>query len=238
MRTHSGRCLALAALLGCGRTSPAPATSTSTTLIKSDAVAGPGDAASAPADAAVAPDAPQLAPPAPSVEPISLDWTLTRAGDHLHVTYTVHNTSTAPVFLLDHLLLPDRGKWRDAADRAVVRTGDRAGTIELVRGYAQPDNTGTSVEIQYAPAARRLAPGASLDGAADIPLPLVAWHPFARSLALAPSPTEAVLIIGYLVDHDRWASLPLADGTTATVPGPPYIGAQRLLRAAPQAIPR
>ncbi|MCE9577068.1 MAG: hypothetical protein K8W52_28230 [Deltaproteobacteria bacterium] len=137
--------------------------------------------------------------------------------------------------MLDHLLV--NGERHDAFDRVVVRNGARPGVVEFVRGFAQLENVGRGIAMTYDPAMRRLEPGATVTGAADIPLPLTAWHNFGWAVELKGTPQTATLLIGYVTDWDSWASVSLDDGTTVTVPQPGYLPRQQFVRSVPLAIP-
>lgn len=234
-------CLSILVLAAC-EASPQPRTAATApparvdearTTPRIDAGITLGDA---PVDASP-PDAPTPDPGAAARagNPLDLDWTLVRAGDHLHLEYSVHNASAISVSLLDHLLVD--GERHDAFDRAVVRNGAKPGMVEFVRGFAQLENVGRGIAMIYHPAMRRLEPGATATGAADIPLPLTAWHNFGWAVTLKGTPQTATLLIGYLTDWDSWASVSLDDGTTVTVPQPGYLPRQQFVRSAPRAIP-
>jgi hypothetical protein len=182
--------LALLALAACGRG-------------HRDAAAVPHPAARrADASPAPVPEPVDAQPQAPS--PIALDWDLTRAGNELHLHYTVHNESDQWVVLLDRLLF---GEARPAFDRVIVRDGDSPGVVSLVRGDVGPP-PGVGVQVYERPAVRALAPGKRVSGDAVVALPVTAWHNYVTAWPLTGTPTRAYLEIGYLVGD------PLLDDAT------------------------
>ncbi len=168
------------------------------------------------------------------MHPIKLDWTLTRQGNTLQLTYTVENTSAKPVVLLDRLYHPMSKGNEPAFDRVIVRNSDTPGVVSFVRGYVAPDHPIGGV---FQPIARKLEPKEKVTDSATIPLPLEAWHNFARPTPLTGTPTEAVLEIGYLVDHAKWVKIKLTDGSEYTGPGHPFVNDQKLIRSDRKPIP-
>ncbi len=169
------------------------------------------------------------------MHPITLEWNLSQTGDQLQLSYTVSNTSTSVVYLLDQLVVPSSKGLEPGFDRVIVRNADTPGVVSFARGFVRPDQPmGGGV---YVPAARRLDPGKQLEGKAVVSLPLAAWHNFAPASPLIGSPTSAVLDIGYLPGHDKWTELKLSDGTTAKAPGHPFVATQKFIRAAQRKLP-
>jgi hypothetical protein len=177
-------------------------------------------------------------PPMPTTQPLTLDWQLTRSGDRLQLSYSVHNDSDKALYLLDRLVVPSSKGLEAAFDRVIVRDGDAAGVVSFVRGYAPPfaDKRGGIGGIQQ-PAAQKLEAGQTITGTATVPLPLTAWHNFGPAQPLTGAPTQAYLEIGYLLDHDKWASLELVDGTKLSGPANPFVADQRMVRSDTRPIP-
>lgn len=145
---------------------------------------------------------------------IQLTWSIRRAGNALHIRYAVRNASAAPVVLLDQLT--EGGvEPRPAFDRVIVRDGDQPGVVSFARAeIAGPPGVGVAVATPAA--ARALAPGATIVGAAVVPLPLTGWYP-SGPWHLRGTPTRAYLEIGYLAGAVDLTDLTLADGSTIDV---------------------
>lgn len=236
-----GALCAVTALTACERTPPAPrvtAPATDTGVTGAAPVAPGGAAPVSPVDAAhvtvVVATADRDASMQPSNLPVTLTWDLTRSGDTLHVAYHVHNTTSATVFLLDRLVVPDAQGLHAAFDRVIVREGDTAGVVAFSRAYVRPERGTGGI---YVPVAQRLEPGKTVDGEADVPLPITAWHNFSKASPLQITPTHAYLEIGYLTEQDQWVQINLADGTQLSGPAHPFVDRQQLVRSDTRAIP-
>lgn len=150
---------------------------------------------------------------------VDLSWGLTREGDHLRVSYTLHNGGDAGLLVLDQMIVFGQTDGYDRAPDAIIaRADDQDPTLlHLVRGRVQPYGRAM---IELVPGGRDLAPGAELSGAALVPLPLRGWHPNDRFRDLATPPTRAVLEIGVLpadAPTDDWP----VPGGSLRVPSPP-----------------
>lgn len=151
-------------------------------------------------------DAPGAADPGafpPAVESavdaeFPLSWTLSSREGRLLVSWEIKNQSGAPVWLLDTDFVPETEGYRRDRDHIVTVPGAEAGLVRLVRGHLRPP-PGQGVAVEYTPAARELAPGASQRGEARPALPLTSWHPYYVLGALPRGLKRAVLEIGILV---------------------------------------
>lgn len=170
------------------------------------------------------------------MHPITLDWSLERKGNALRVTYSIKNTSTQDVVLLDRLYMPTAKGKEPAFDRAIVRGGDTADDVLFVRGYVPPA-PGRSAGGIEPPLARKLAPNATITGEASVPLPVTAWHNYLRTESLKGTPKQAALEVGYLVDHKTWVEITLTDGSKHQAPGHPFVAEQKLIRGAAKPLP-
>lgn len=170
------------------------------------------------------------------MHPLTLDWKLERKGNALQLSYTIQNTSEKPVVVLDRLYHPTSKGKEPAFDRVIVRDGDTPDVVSFVRGYVPPP-PGIGIGGVFPPIARKLEPKEKATGEATIPLPLTAWHNFASPTPLHGTPRQAVLEIGYLVDHGKWVQVILTDGSNLTGPGDPFVNDQKLIRGQPQPIP-
>lgn len=144
-----------------------------------------------------------------------LEWTLTRADDHLEIRYSLTNRSSARIYVVDQMYTGSSGPRTPAPDRVVVAPSDRPDTVRFVRGIVE---TSTMVEVEHAPGATFVDPGQAHEGSAKVPLPLKAWHPYAPEDPLSEDLKYAVLEIATLSGEGEWGSVQLSDGGTATVP--------------------
>ena len=104
-----------------------------------------------------------------------------------------------------------------------------------MRGFVDP---GHPVQVQYAPAARSLDPGKSLEGSAEVAWPLQAQHPYGRLAPLPAGLKTATLRVGYLSGPVQWTKYPTADGSALTAPQlPSAVSLQRFARAAAKPLP-
>ncbi|MCB9564279.1 MAG: hypothetical protein H6708_28175 [Kofleriaceae bacterium] len=163
-----------------------------------------------------------------SPAPVTLEVTLTGAPDAVDVAYTIANTSDAPVWLLDTLLVRDGGAWQAAPARAIVSRGE-PGQVRFILGYLRAGSQRPEIEqgvaVSMPPAAHRLGPGEHVDGGFQVPRPLTPWHPYLE-MARLRDPVRAVVEIGYLAgDEPRWDQQPAAPAG-ARVPDLPSVNAR------------
>lgn len=153
--------------------------------------------------------------PKPAAHDVAVTWKVTKSGNALAVTYQVTNGTTAPVYLLDQPIGNDGDKYKVLADRAYVSRG-QPHVVRFVRGYLDAESQLPEVEqgdhATIFPGMRPLAPGAKLDGAFSVPLPLEAWCP-GLEMADVKDAQRAVLEIGYVTADGPWQELPAASGT-------------------------
>lgn len=141
-----------------------------------------------------------------------LTWSLrpTPDGQALRVEYAVANRGTTPIFCLDRMT-PFVGDAAADADRTIIALPSPDGArLWLVRGfYPHPYAT---VLAPWLPGVRVIEAGASVSGAATVPLPLRAWHPGTGETPLRADPTEAVLQIGVAPRSLPLEEMTLPDG--------------------------
>ncbi len=169
-------------------------------------------------------------------EPLSVEWNLTRSGNTLHISYTLHNNGHEKVYVLDQMVAARGQAFERLPQAIVVKGGEEPGSVDFVRGYVNP---GHPVLFQYAPAARSLEPGQSLMGTAEVGLPLSAWHPYGHPAPIKGTPQYAVLEVGYISGGDlKWTKVPLKDGTSLSAPAlPTAVSQQRMVRGAQRPLP-
>ncbi|MGE0403155.1 MAG: hypothetical protein AB7T06_40990 [Kofleriaceae bacterium] len=206
------------------------------------APAAPGDGKDKPASKNPSAVPPKVAPPPktntkPAMHPIQVSWKLERQNNALELTYTVENTSDKPVVLLDRLYQTTAKGNLPLFDRAIVRDDTSEKTVSLVRGFV-PAPPSVGIGNPTPPVARTLAPKEKVSDRATIPLPLASWHNFVRQYpTLRGAKTEAVFEVGYILGHDKWATIEMTDGSKQQTPSHPYVSAQVMWRSEPLAIP-
>ncbi len=170
----------------------------------------------------------------PMNDPVSVDLQLSRSERGLKLSYSITNRSKERIYVLDQMVAP-RGSTYVLTPQAVVVQGGEKGTVDFVRGFVDP---GHPVQVQYAPAARSLDPGKTLEGTAEVPLPLQAQHPYGR-LAPLQKPAQAVVLqIGYVSGAVEWVSYPVQGGGPLRGPAlPSVVQGQRFVRSGPRALP-
>ena len=153
----------------------------------------------------------------PDDQGVELTWTLRRAPDgrRLQIDYRLTNRSAGDIYVADQLLAYHEGKTRLVPDRVIVTAGDQPDTVRFVRGIV---DTGTT-RFDHPPGASRVAPGASHEGTAAVPLPLKGWHNYGAPPRIPPAPAHARLEIAYLKGNGiEWGRVTTSDGTQVTVP--------------------
>ena len=170
----------------------------------------------------------------PMNDPVSVDLQLSRSERGLKLSYSITNRSKERIYVLDQMVAP-RGSTYVLTPQAVVVQGGEKGTVDFVRGFVDP---GHPVQVQYAPAARSLDPGKTLEGTAEVPLPLQAQHPYGRLVPLPPGLKVATLRVGYVSAQAQWTRYPMADGTALTAPQlPSVVSLQRFARSEQKPLP-
>ncbi|MCA9675110.1 MAG: hypothetical protein KC464_08755 [Myxococcales bacterium] len=167
-------------------------------------------------------DAASPVPEATNLMNATLDWTITRGADSLHVEYALHNGSARTIWVVDEMLVWAQGGLARASKAMIVRNGAAADVASLFRGNL--DIPSHDDHPNPSPGMRPVAAGASITGAADIPLPLTAWHPYhpEKMEPLRPGLRRAELEIQVLDSQgteDRdWEYVTLADGSRVATP--------------------
>jgi hypothetical protein len=163
---------------------------------------------------------------------------MVRADDALAVTYHVTNGTAAPIYLIDQPIAPDGAAYK-LLDRAYVTRAAQPHLVRFVRGYLAADSQLPDVEQgehdTIFPAVRTVAPGAHVDGAFRVPLPLAPWRPGLEMAGLR-DPQRAVLDLGYVIADGPWAELPAGAGPVRTATRV-AVKAQRWARGAEQPLP-
>ncbi|GEM_PF-6316805 len=190
-----------------------------------------------PVPAKTPPPAQKQSKPKPAMHPINVTWKLARQNNALELSYSVENISDKPVVLLDRLFQTTAKGNLPVFDRVIVRDDTSPNTVAFVRGFVAAPPSG-GVGNPTPPIARTLAPKEKIEDRATIPLPLASWHNFVRQFPLLTgTKTEAVFELGYLVGHEKWASIEMTDGSKHTTPSHPFSGAQVMWRSEPLKIP-
>lgn len=172
-------------------------------------------------------------PPAMTAAPARLDWTLTRAADgaSLQIAYTVTSTADRTIYLCDALPVP--GQQSFVLGRTFINVaGGAPGEVRLVRGRLASI---APVILPLEPGARPLAPGATLQGTAIVPLPLIAAHYHGKAQPLSGAPAQVWLELGWVEADAHWRNLTLETGQVLTTPGPE--DEMGWLRAGPLPVP-
>lgn len=156
------------------------------------------------------------------------------SGKTLEISYEMHNNTATPVWVLDGMLELTAKGFSVAHGAVIVRQADQAGGVSFVRGYVPAEYP---VMVQVVPIARPLEPGQRLEGRAQTPLPLSAWHPNGQPAPLQGVATTAVVEIGYLSQEPKWASIALADGSKPTIPVLSTHNQQKFVRSTPARLP-
>jgi hypothetical protein len=152
----------------------------------------------------------------------TLDWTLTPRADSLHVDYKLTNQTDASLWVVDDMLTWTQGALTRAPNAIIVRNSTKPGVASLFRGNL---NIPTHDQRMYpSPGMREVAPGATVAGSADIPLPLRAWHNYHpdKIEALRPDIKQVELEIQVVpqqgVEDKDWKYETLADGSRVASP--------------------
>lgn len=173
----------------------------------------------------------------PPPTPVTLDFTMKREGESLHIDYTITNRTKASFLVRDVMVIPAAEpadlKLVAAPDALITVGGMRETEVRFVRGDIAPDS---KVTTRY-PAALRVLDGAgTLKGSAVVALPLTAWHPYGKVDALEAVPTTAVLEIQIFPNTIAQIDATLADGTVIKLASPTSVPPQTL-QAGPKPIP-
>jgi hypothetical protein len=157
-------------------------------------------------------------------ETISLSWEIASLNSNrLIVKYSVINRNKFPVLILDRLLTPyGHGEYLLLEDEMVVQNGQPVGVVELIRGHV---DSGARLAQPWGPATRRVGPGETVTGNAQLTFPLKSWHYTLFHDAPVPdNPTAFVLKIGYIDRQDIvWMKRTLTNGTILELPTLGYV---------------
>ncbi|MFP5286320.1 MAG: hypothetical protein ACLGI9_11335 [Thermoanaerobaculia bacterium] len=169
---------------------------------------------------------------------VRLEWDVKPGGgDHLALSYSVRHEGEAAVYLLDRVVVfaPKEG-FEEAPDRIIALAEDDPETLTLSRGWVRPPWSNVMYELM--PGARRLEPGGTLQGHAQIPLPLQPWHPNEGARPFDAPPRKMVLRMGLLPTFCELQELRLNEGSTVQVPkGADAYLYQQWLTSEPRPIP-
>lgn len=169
---------------------------------------------------------------------VTLTWSLSRAegSGALLVTYQVENHGPEGVLVMDQMLQLGAKQGLDPAPQALIVTPDPVdpGLVHLTRGRVAPSS---DPRVEILPGVRPLGPGETATGAAEISLPLRAWHPNDGFSALAVAPTRAVLEIGVLPLQAPTRTLQTSQGAVQVPERAAAITAQVLHRGEARAVP-
>lgn len=156
---------------------------------------------------------------------VEVTFSMTRTPKSIRVEYVVHNHKGRAIWVADELLQnTPSGLVMKARPELIVRNGDEPDIVSFVRGM-----TVESVQKRDRPppipAMKKLAPKATLQGSAEVPLPFVAWHNYGTLAPLSGEKRRAVFEISYVddpTDQEELREVPLEDKRTVTAPAPYY----------------
>jgi hypothetical protein len=185
------------------------------------------------------PDAQPKAPPSDTGAPMTktegsttYDFSLTREGNSLKLSYWVENGSDKTLYVCDKLVTQgSRPNTYAAVDRVTVQNTDQPHTVMLVAGT--PATSVPSYRI-LPQVYRGLAPKERFNRAVTIPLPLKAWNPMGHEKPLKKANQAVLLIFTFEGEPPRWSELPGEDGTAIKVPEGMSL---KVLRGGPVPIP-
>jgi hypothetical protein len=164
-----------------------------------------------------------------------LDWkmTLVDDGHRLRIDYTVTNRGKQRIYLLDQLVAEKRLQ----PEATIVRNADAPQTVAFVRALEDPDG---KVHRIVRPGARPVEPGKQESGVSLVDLPLHSWHNFGSVAPLKDVPTQAVLVVGYILDPgpDGFDEMQLEGGGVVKVPKTSSLSTHASLKSPPQPLPR
>ncbi len=172
-----------------------------------------------------------------------LSWEMEKKDGKLHVRYTVKNSGTSPIWVVDDLLMWSQTAFARAPRAVVVRQGDAPGTVSFYRGMLYIPSR---ERRQYpSPGVREVAAGAEISAELETALPLVAWHYYhpKKMKPLDGAPSQAVLEIQYLTsrgdDGERdWSEVKLKDGSSLRYPHVRFLNeSAKLVRSGPKPLP-
>jgi len=168
--------------------------------------------------------------------PLSLNWTIQQpaADGDLELTYSLTNTGSSPLWVLDQLVVfgAENG-FSLAPGRAAVQGGED-GMILVSLGYVPSDG---QVMVPLRPVARRLAPAAKVNRTLHLPMPLTAWHPRGGAGEKLGPASLICLQIGYLDFDAPTNTWSLDGGGSIQVPARSALAAQRWLRGEVHTLP-
>lgn len=153
------------------------------------------------------------------METIELNWTLDTRGSKLWaLTYRLTNGGTAPVHVLDRMIGFATSEGLELRPELLIVRSDaeEPTTILFTRGYVPPPRSNVMVEL--IPAVRLLEPRQTLEGEAEVELPLMDRHPNEGPEPLEIAPAQARLEIGIMPVDPPLRTLRMADGETVQTP--------------------
>lgn len=173
---------------------------------------------------------------------MEITWKLTPADDKLVVDYTVRNTGDKKVWVATRLMQNTKeGRVMKPVDRLIVRPGDAPDLVSLVRGMTYESLARGRERPAPSPEMAAIEPGKSLDGRAEVPLPLESWHNYGVVPPLDGDRQRAVLELSYIDDPKDdavWWNVPLDDGTKVRAPNPRHLkSAHKRITSDPLPIP-
>lgn len=151
----------------------------------------------------------------PSDQPVSLDWNMTAGAGALEITYTLVNHTDARIWVAETLTVQQTGVRTPAPDRVVVGPDATPGVARFSRDIVE---TNAEVALPYVPLLVAVEAGASHQGHATVPLPLVGWHNYAPADPVPAGAKSAVLEIAWLAGEGEWGSVGMQDGTSVSAP--------------------
>jgi hypothetical protein len=194
MRRRVGLVLfALVALVTAGCTKERASESPAQPIGPSDGEASMKVAPADPAPSAPAPAAPS-APKDNVVTASTLDWSMKKSGDgsSIVIIANVKNTTDAPIWVADRLVVPAPGNKFTRTDRLTVMNTDDPAVIRFVAGAVSSDRPSAQL---YKPTFTEFAPGASVERTWTIPSPLKSWNPVGGANPLSDKAKQAVFLL-------------------------------------------
>ncbi len=147
-------------------------------------------------------------------QPADLEWTLMRKDNRLQLQYRITSRAKTRFYLSDLLPVSGAKGWAVADKAVIVSNGAEQDTVRFTRGRVASE---TPLPFLVDPGARAIDPGQTLEGSAEIPLPVTAWHYQGTTAPIKGTPHWAVLEIGYIAESAHWEELPLQNGGKLTV---------------------
>jgi hypothetical protein len=165
---------------------------------------------------------------------VSVSWSLrlVSGGSRLHLDYTVANKSNERILVWDLVVTTENNKLVSRPDAISTIVGDSPDTALFVRGHVFPNSR---VNVEYVPGVRAVDAGKSLQGSAEVPLPLQAWLAYGQVQPFTQVPTKAVFELQFFHGSHATSPMPVDDGTLPK-PAQPW-GEAIAIRSDAQPIP-